>query len=337
MLNAQVLGHPAQDNALWVKADHGQGQSRLLLDCGSGTLSALPFSELRAVDHVLFSHLHMDHVAGFDDLFRATFDRTDRENHIWGPEGTACILSHRFQGYWWNYASQLRATWLVHEVSADAVQSFRFEANEAFAVMHPAGSRLHQGVILETPQVRVQAISLQHHGPCLGFVLREPDRVAVDPAALAASGLRAGPWLSQLKAGVGGDLVIDGVTYHTEALNDALLRCEPGDSLAYLTDFLLDERQRLRLGRELRSVGHLYAEAQYAPEDGDLAQRHHHTTVDQVGRLASLAQVGELTLLHLSRRYGPDRWPELLDAARKHFGPARFPEGWLTGSEASRS
>ena len=75
MLKVDVLGRPAEDNALWATLDGGQGQTRLLLDCGAGTLDAVPFSHLQAVDAVLFSHLHMDHVGGFDTLFRAIFDR----------------------------------------------------------------------------------------------------------------------------------------------------------------------------------------------------------------------------------------------------------------------
>ena len=83
-LSFQVLGDPGRDNALLVKVDTGQAVSRLLLDCGEGCLSGLPFAEVREIDHLFFSHLHMDHVAGFDAFFRCTFDRTDRANHVWG-------------------------------------------------------------------------------------------------------------------------------------------------------------------------------------------------------------------------------------------------------------
>ncbi|MFC6750295.1 MBL fold metallo-hydrolase [Deinococcus aquaticus] len=97
MLRTRVLGRPAEDNALWVVADSGQGQTRLLLDCGAHVLDGVPFAEVQATDHLLFSHLHMDHVGGFDDFFRATFDRP-APTHAWGPPGTARILGHRFQG-----------------------------------------------------------------------------------------------------------------------------------------------------------------------------------------------------------------------------------------------
>ena len=61
MLKVQVLGRPTGDNALRVTADSGQGQTRLLLDCGETTLNALNallLTELQAIDHLLFSQLH---------------------------------------------------------------------------------------------------------------------------------------------------------------------------------------------------------------------------------------------------------------------------------------
>ncbi|UBV43222.1 ribonuclease Z [Deinococcus taeanensis] len=328
MLQARVLGRPAEDNALWVTADRGQGQTRLLLDCGAGTLDSVPFTEVQATDHLLFSHLHMDHVGGFDDFFRVTFDRPGL-NQVWGPPGTARILGHRFQGFWWNHAPDLRGSWTVHDVTEHEIRSFRFEAHEAFAVAHDAGIRPHDGVILSTPDVTVQAVPLEHHGRTLGFVLREPDRVTVNPAALAALGVRAGPWLAALKGGAAGPLDVNGTLHDAATLRSTLLRQEAGDSLAYFTDFVLTPGEHTRLAVALRGVQTLYAEAQYAPEDTALAERHQHTTVTQVAALAHAAAVKHLTLLHLSRRYRPDRWPELLGAARETFPAATFPDGWL--------
>ncbi|EYB67512.1 ribonuclease Z [Deinococcus phoenicis] len=329
MLKAEVLGRPAEDNALWVTADSGQGQTRLLLDCGEDTLDALPLSEVQAIDHLLFSHLHMDHVAGFDTFFRANFDRMGRENHIWGPPGTARILWHRFRGYWWNYAPELQATWRVHDVDGREVRTFRFEAHEAFEGMHEEGTRPLQGPLLTTAEASVEVIPLKHHGLSLGYVVREPERVTVDAGQLAALGLKGGSWLAQLKAGARGRLDIQGITHNADELAARLLRREPGQRLAYLTDFLLDGAEQDRLASLLAGVDTLYAEAQYAPEDAALAARHQHTTVTQTAALARAAGVRTLCLLHLSRRYRPGHWPELLQAAQAIFPATRFPGEWL--------
>ena len=323
-----MLGRPAEDNALWVVADSGQGQTRLLLDCGAHVLDTLPFAEVQATDHLLLSHLHMDHVGGFDDFFRATFDRP-APTHAWGPPGTARILGHRFQGFWWNHAPELRGQWFVHDVHDAHVQSFRFEAHEAFAVAHDAGTRAHDGTVLTTPQVTVQAVPLEHHGRSLGFILREESRERVNTAALAGLGLRPGPWLAALKGGATGKIDVNGQPHDAAALRATLMERETGDSLAYLTDFLLDAAQQARLAPLLRGVQTLYAEAQYTPEDQALAARHQHPTVTQVAARAHAAHRPALTRLHLSRRYRPEQWPEMLNAAQAIHPATRFPDGWL--------
>ncbi|WP_255639365.1 MBL fold metallo-hydrolase [Deinococcus betulae] len=328
MLHVTVLGRPAADNALLVSAESGQGRTRLLLDCGAGTAESLPLATVQEVDHLLLSHLHMDHISGFDAFFRVNFDRQTRENHIWGPPGTARILHHRFQGFWWNHAPDLRGVWHVHDVGPGEIQTFLFRAEEAFAVMHSAGQRAQGGPLLSTPHLSVSAVTLAHHGASLGFRVQEPERINIDPAALRALGLPGGPWLSALKSGQPGLLDTPAGPRDAEQLRRTLLRREPGQSLAYLTDFLLDDAAHTRLTSWLAGVEILYAEAQYLPEDADLAARHHHTTADRVARLAADSGVGALRLLHLSRRYAPERWPEFLTVAQEAFAATAFPDDW---------
>lgn len=327
MLRTEVLGRPTADNALLVTADSGQRLTRLLFDCGGQTLDALALSDVQAIDHLFFSHLHMDHVAGFDQFFRANFDRQTRENHLWGPPETARILAHRLRGYWWNHAPQMRGTWHIHEIAADMVQTWRFELHEAFELAHDEGQTPRQRPVLNLPDLSVEALDLQHQGPSLGYVVREAGKLKVDSAALGRLGLRPGAWLSHLKAGAA---TVDPGTGRQDAapLRAALLSEEVGDSVAYLTDFLLDEAELTRLAPLLRGVQTLYAEAQYAPADAELAARHHHTTTVQVAKLAANAGAQALTLLHLSRRYRPEDWADMLRAAQAIFPATRFPVGW---------
>ena len=132
-LSYQVLGNPGRDNALLVTVDTGQAVSRLLFDCGEDCLAAVPFGDVLEIDHLCFSHLHMDHVAGFDSYFRCLYPRTAKGNDVWGPPGTAAILRHRFQGFLWNLVANQQATWRVYELHSDHIESFRFELAEAFA------------------------------------------------------------------------------------------------------------------------------------------------------------------------------------------------------------
>ena len=49
---------------------------------------------------------------------------------------------------------------------------------------------------------------------------------------------------------------------------------------------------------------------------------------DEVATMAARAGVGRLVLFHLSDRYQPDGWRELLAEARAVFPNTAFPEGW---------
>jgi ribonuclease Z len=64
----QVLGGPSKDNALLVRVDSGQKIEYLLFDCGEGCLEKVPIRTVQEIDHLFFSHLHMDHIAGFDSF-----------------------------------------------------------------------------------------------------------------------------------------------------------------------------------------------------------------------------------------------------------------------------
>lgn len=172
-LTHRVLGGMGRDNALLVTIGDGQTPRRLLFDCGEGCLAELAGDEIRAIDHLFFSHLHLDHVAGFDGFFRRTFDRTQPANHVWGPPDTARILQHRFRGFLWNLHHGLDASWRVHEAHPGEVRTSRFELREAFAVEHDEGRRPGGPTILTGEGFTVEAVALDHRTTVLGYVARD--------------------------------------------------------------------------------------------------------------------------------------------------------------------
>lgn len=324
----QVLGEPARDNALLVRVESGQSLSRLLFDCGDGCLSGLSFSEIQAVDHLFFSHLHMDHVGGFDTFFRCNFERLSRANHIWGPDGTAKAMHHRFQGFWWNLIRGRSATWHVHDIDAEtAVRGYRFELAEAFETRHD-GELAAPGPIVATDDFTVEALPLPHHGLCLGYLVRERARRNIQMDKVRALGLQPGAWMGRLKKEETGSLDIAGRTFDIAELRRDLLAETPGESLAYLTDFLLDEPTFERLTDRLEGCDTVICESQYRRQDVDLALRNHHTTTDRVARLGAAAGFGRLILFHLSERYSEDERRELLAECRAIFEATSFPSHW---------
>lgn len=327
----RVLGDAGRDNALLITVDTGQTISRLLFDCGEGCVAELPFADVSAIDHLFFSHLHMDHVGGFDSFFRCVYNRDTKPNHIWGPPQTAAIIQHRFQGYLWNLVAGARVAWHVHDIAESTVTSRRFELAEAFAHAHDAGRRPHDGVILTDPAFRVEAMTMNHGTPSIAYIVREEDRLNVNTARLAELGLRPGPWLQQVKdpsADIAAKVRIDDREWSVGDLQQRLLTRTPGDSVAYLTDFLLDDLTVTRLGNALQGVGTVICECQYADADSALAIRNYHMTTTQVATLAKRAGIGRLVLFHMSDRYRPDQWQAMLGEARAIFAGTGFPEHW---------
>jgi ribonuclease Z len=327
----RVLGWPGFDNALFVRVDAGQALHRLLFDCGEACLYGLTAADVLGVDHLCFSHLHMDHVGGFDTFFRANYARETRPNVVWGPPRTAEILHHRFRGYMWNLYAGDPGVWEVGDVFPDRVERTAYYTAEAFAGAHPLGTAPFAGTLLDTPDYALAALHMDHHTPSLAYVLREKPRVNVDVARLAALGLTPGPWLRVVRdrdAGGPATVEVGGATHEVARLRRELLVETPGDSIAYLTDFLLDDAARERLLPALGGVRTVVCECQYRAADGELALKNRHMTSAQVAALARDAGVGELVLFHLSSRYRPPEWRALLEEVRAIFPAARFPEGW---------
>jgi ribonuclease Z len=325
-----ILGSAGRDNALFVQIDSGQAVERLLFDCGDGCLSELPFADVQLVDHLFFSHLHMDHVGGFDSFFRCTFNRNTKPNQIWGPPDTARVLQHRFQGFLWNLHEQMSSTWRVIDIHPQQIITTRFELQEAFAVSHDEGTQPYVRSICEGSGFIVEAVTMEHRTPTLAYIVHEKVRRNIDTSRMAALGLRPGPWLKQLKDSSSNleSVVIDGVTHSMTNLQRALVVETPGESIAYLTDFLLDEPAIERLSDALRGCQTVICEGQYRHSDLELAWKNFHMTTVLSATLAQRAQVGELVLFHLSDRYHRADWVDMLQEARQIFPNVRYPAHW---------
>lgn len=329
-LHFQILGSPGRDNAALITIDSGQAVSRLLFDCGDGCLSELSFSEISSIDHLFFSHFHMDHISGFDSFLRCNYGRTDRPNHIWGPFNTTEVIQHRFQGYWWNLTAGMPGTWRLHNVLADRIATSRIENSEHFSVAHDEGSALRTVEILSTQDYSVEAVLLNHHGPSVAYLVREKGRMNLDTSRLPGLGLKPGAWVRKLKEATDDQevLSIEGKDYRVEELRKELLVETPGDSIAYVTDFLLDAATHEVLVQWLSGCGTLICEAQYRHSDLKLAEKNYHTTTSLVAAMAKDAMVKQLLLFHLSDRYTADVWKEMLAEARAVFPAAQFTPGW---------
>lgn len=331
MINYQILGGAGRDNAVWCRVETGQNIQRLLFDCGSHCISRLGVAEARDVDIIFFSHLHIDHIAGFDDLFRLTFNRMVKPNIIYGPEFTAQIIQHRMQGFRWSHVDGHPARWWLHDIFEDSLEPYRLNLGERFEHLHAQKVKNFSGW-LELPDFRVRVFHLNHGTiPSLGYLVQERSKHNIAKDKLAKLGLSAGAWLQQVKDTRLADshsIEHKGTSWRLGDLRRELLLEKLGASLAYLSDFYLSDEEIPPLAKALHGCDTLICESQYLPEDESFALKNAHMTCARAAQLAKAAQVNKLILFHVSERYDLLALRQMLEEARAIFANTHFPPHW---------
>lgn len=332
----RVLGLPGRDNALYVRLLTGQSVHRFLFDCGQGCVDPLGRSEIQTIDHLLFSHFHIDHISGFDAFFRATYYRTTQPNVVWGPPEATQVMQARFRGVTWNLQEGMPGRWHIHAIHPERIERWYADLGDGFSQLHHNRNLPFDGLLLDEPVFTLEAIHLDHGIPSLGYVLREKPKVNIDTGELQALGLEPGPWLQTVKSPPSPEeppLQVEGRRFDLSDLRRRLLRETPGESIAYLTDFLMTNEARNSLVSLLQGCTTLVCESTYRRDDTELAERNFHLTSQQTAELARDAGVGRLVLIHVSDRYTPDEWLALLKEAREVFPNSAFPEEWEMTSD----
>ncbi|MCU6453093.1 MBL fold metallo-hydrolase [Sphingomonas sp. A2-49] len=282
-------------------------RAAILLDCGD--LSALSARDLLRVRAVCVSHMHIDHLIGFDALLRVNVGR-DAVIDLIGPVGVTGCIGAKLAGYSWDlvdrYATEL--VFVVHEViAAGRVAATRFRFSRGFA---PEPERERSGeAILATTHWRLRTAVLAHHGPCLGFLVEEPIHINIWRNRVEAAGLAIGPWLKPLKeavrAGSPDDTLIalpDGGTAPLAELR-ALVSVERGQKIGYATDVADTPANRAAIVGLCRDADLLFIEASFSAADAERAAARAHLTTTAAGEIARACGARRVEPFHFSPRY----------------------------------
>ena len=278
----------------------------------------------------------MDHVSGFDTFFRHNYNRPDGPVQVWGPEHSVEVMGNRFRSFTWNLHKNQPGEWIVCELRGEAIHGSRFRTREAFAEAH----ELPQKSLGAQNPVLAPRISNRSHGIATSYdsVSRVSHR-GIRPnqkSALTHSrevGSIPGKWLQGITISdyeEGQMIEVDGQSLSLKKLREDLLTSSAGESIAYLTDFCIEKDTDAwqEAVEWLSGTDKLVVECQYHSRDQSLADRNGHMTATAVGRLAADSKVGQVMLMHLSRRYSREEWAELLVEVQAEFPRAAFTNHW---------
>lgn len=329
-LEIKVLGKPGRDNAVYLIMNLGTKQEHILFDCGENTVSKLSKSTVHKIKYLFFSHLHIDHIAGFDSFFRVNFNNPNSPIYIYGPEGTAEILHHRFRGFKWNMTENDMGIWRVHDICENKVFGYEFRTSENFKNKEFLGV-LEFEMSIRFENFEVTPLFLNHSIVSIGYFVKETSKFTVNIEKIEEMNLEKGKWIESLKGNYpNNEILINDKVYDLNFLRAMLLNIKEGESFTYLTDFVYDDNSLSEIKRKIPMTDIAVIESQYVENEIDLAVKNKHLISKQSAEIGNVINATKVYLFHFSERYlfngGIDK---IIDEAKEVNPRCSLPPEWM--------
>lgn len=259
---------------------YGEQKDTLLFDCGEGAQKQLMLSGISFmdIDKIFISHWHADHFAGLIPLIQTmNLEKRKKELKIFGPESERFVSDIVDLGYF-----GLR-------FPIEAV-NIPFEGEEITK-------------IFESEEYEISSTPVLHTVPSVAYSFVEKNRWSIDLSRLKELGLKRGFWLKKLKK--------NGKTEYKgkEIKIENVAKIKPGLKIVYSGD----TRPCDNLLKISKNANLLIHDGTFLEEEEGKA----HADVKQAAKLAKQANVEQLILTHISRRYTEPK--ELEEEAKKVF------------------
>lgn len=258
----------------------GEEKDTLLFDCGEGAQLQLMKSGISfmKIDKIFITHWHADHFAGLIPLIQTmNLEKRTKELKIFAPEAEKFISNILDLGY---FGCRFPVTAVNIPFEGDALT-----------------------LIDETEEYQISSIPVLHTVPAVAYCFKEKDRWSIDSKKLKELGLRRGHWLKKLKK--------DGKAEYKgkEIKIEQVANLKPGLKVVYSGDTKPCDNM-IKISKDANLLIH---DGTFLEEEETKA----HADVKQAAEIAKKANVKQLILTHISRRYTDAR--ELEEEAKKVF------------------
>ena len=247
-------------------------EHRFLVDCGEGTQRQILQSGIgfRKLNRLLITHSHLDHILGIGGLV-STYLRWEAISELEIYAGQSALD---------------RINDLLYRVVIRGAQS-------PFPIhLIP----IQSGLILEEDDFSITAFPVNHRGPdCYGFIFEEKGKRPFLAEKAEALSIPQGPWRRDLVNGQSVTLP-DGRTIIPDMV---LGNFQPGTRLIMVGD----AGEIDSLIPYCKDADGLVIEGTYLEEEKEMARQFAHLTAGEAAELAVKANIKELFITHVSRRY----------------------------------
>lgn len=259
---------------------YSEKKETLLFDCGEGTQKQLMLAGISfmKIDKIFITHWHADHFAGLIPLLQTmSLEKRKKELKIFAPEAEKFVSNILSLGYF----------------------GCRFPVIPVNVPFHGDKPTL----IDETEDYQVFSIPVFHSVPSVAYAFKEKDRWSIDLTKMKKLGLKRGYWLKKLKK-------FGKAEYKGKEIKiEEIANLKKGLKVVYSGDT-----------KPCDNVVKISEEADVLIHDGTFLEEESskaHADVKQAARIAKKAEVKQLILTHISRRYTDAK--ELEENAKKIF------------------